>query len=216
MTTPSASPRGTRRLHVFVAAVALIAAAVTVNRGVFSASLTDASGYVAAADLLRAGRLARPVPLQLVPAVRDSGANTSPLGFRPGIVSGTEVPIYPLGYPMLMAAAMHAGGDLAAYLVSPMMFAALIFCTFLLAQMVGGAVAGIAAAAMIATSPIVIQNSTTPMSDVPAAACWVAAWYFALRGTTSSSCAAGALVSLASMIRPNLSVLALVPGLLGT
>ncbi len=49
------------------------------------------------------------------------------------------------------------------------------------------------------------------MSDVPAAACWLLAAYFASRGSVGSAAAAGALVALASMIRPNLQPLAVVP-----
>lgn len=195
-------------------AIALVAAAVTMNRGAYSASFVDASGYLAAAQLLREGRLARAVPLQLIPAVRDSGATTSPVGFRPGIGSGTEVPYYPLGYPMLMAAAMHVGGEQAAYLVAPLALAALIVCVFLLTEMLAGGVAGVLAAVLMAANPIALQNSITAMSDVPAAACWAAAWYFALRGTSGAAAAAGALVALACLIRPNLTAMAVVPGML--
>lgn len=42
-----------------------LAAAVSVNRGTYSASIYDASREVAAAALLREGRLALPVPLHL-------------------------------------------------------------------------------------------------------------------------------------------------------
>ncbi len=194
--------------------VALLAGAVAVNRGAFSASISDASGYLAGAQLLREGRVARPVPLDLVPAVRDSGATLSPLGFRAGVTRGIEVPTYPLGYPMLMTAAMHAGGELAAYLVGPALLAVLVWCAFLVAEAAGGSVAGLIAAALLAVNPVALQNSVSAMSDVPAAACWAAAWYFALRGTRGAAAAAGALVALACMIRPNLMPLAVVPGVL--
>lgn len=194
--------------------IAVLAAAVTVNLGTFSPSISDASGYLAGAQLLRDGRLARPAPLSLIPPIRDSGATLWPLGFRQGVAPGIEVPTYPLGYPMLMTAAMRIGGELAAYLVSPVMLAVLIWCVFLLAEGLGGSVAGVLAAVLIAVNPIALQNSITLMSDVPAAACWAAAWYFALRGTASAAVTAGALVALATLIRPNLAPLALVPGVL--
>ncbi|HUU32470.1 MAG TPA: glycosyltransferase family 39 protein, partial [Vicinamibacterales bacterium] len=110
--------------------------------------------------------------------------------------------------------AMRFGGEPAAYLVGPVMLAALIWCVFLIAAALGGSVAGVLAAAMIAANPIALQNSLTLRSDVPAAACWAAAWYFALRGTRSAAATAGALVTLASLIRPNLAPLALVPAVL--
>lgn len=196
------------------AAIALIAAAVCINRSVFSASISDASGYVAAAEALSVGRLARPVHLQLIPAIGDTGANTSPLGFRRGLISGTEVPLYPLGYPMLMSAAAQAGGELAMHLVTPVMFAGLVYCSFLIAQAMAGALAGLIAAVLVAGNAVAILNAVSPMSDVPATTCWIAAWYFAMRPSRGGASAAGALVALACMIRPNLLPLALVPGLL--
>jgi Dolichyl-phosphate-mannose-protein mannosyltransferase len=209
--SPPRSGRAARRAALLIAA---LAAAIAVNRGTFSPSISDASGYLAGAQLLREGQLARPVPLSLIPAVRDSGATLWPLGFRPGVDPGIEVPTYPLGYPMLMAAAMLIGGELAACLVSPAMLAVLIWCVFLVAEGLGGSVAGVLAAVLIAINPMALQSSITLMSDVPAAACWAAAWYFALRGTSGAAVTAGALVALASMIRPNLAPLALVPGVL--
>lgn len=184
------------------------------NRGTFSPSISDASGYLAGAQLLRDVHLARPVPLSLIPAIRDSGATLWPLGFRQGVAPGIEVPSYPLGYPMLMTAAMRIGGETAAYLVGPVMLAVLIWCAFLIAEGLGGSAAGVLAAVLIAANPMALQNSITLMSDVPAAACWAAAWHFALRGTASAAVTAGALVALASLIRPNLAPLALVPGVL--
>lgn len=49
------------------------------------------------------------------------------------------------------------------------------------------------------------------MSDVPATALWVLAWCLALRDTRSAAFSAGTVVTLAVLVRPNLSPLALVP-----
>lgn len=172
------------RVDVAIGALALLAAAVTVNRAVFSASISDASGYIAAAEGLRTSQLSRPVPLQLIPAVRDSGANTSPLGFRAGQEPGTEVPTYPLGYPMLMAAAEHlSGSELSMYVVAPLAFAALIFAAYLLASDLAGIAAGAIAAVLVAGNPIAILGAVFPMSDVPATACWLLACHFAYRAS---------------------------------
>jgi hypothetical protein len=157
------------------------------------------------------GRLVRPVPLQLVPAIANSGATTSSLGFRAGTVSGTEVPTYPLGYPLLMAAAMHVGGALAAHVVVPVMAGLLCLVMFALGERIGGGWAGLAAAALTAIDPVVLANSVTAMSDVPAAMCWLATLYFASGRGTSGALAAGMLGTLGTLIRPNLIALHLAP-----
>ena len=67
-----------------------------------------------------------------------SGANLSPLGFRVGPESGTEVPTYPLGCPMLMAAAARlTGSELSMHVVSPLAFAVLIYAAYLRAVALG-------------------------------------------------------------------------------
>lgn len=192
-------------------AIAAFAAATALGHATFSASITDASGYVAQAQGFVNGAVQRPVPLQLIPAVRNSGAATSALGYRAGPISGTEVPIYPLGLPLFMAAAALVGGDLAPHAVAPLAFGALILCAFLLGRELGGDAAGICAALFIAANPVGILYSVYPMSDVPAAACWAGVWYLAARSTSGAALTAGTLVTAATLIRPNLAPLALVP-----
>ncbi len=201
----------TDRGLIWAVAIAAVAAATALGHATFSASITDASGYIAQAQGFVNGAVQRPVPLQLIPAVRDSGAITSALGYRAGPMSGTEVPIYPPGLPLLMAAAASLGGDLAPHAVAPLAFGALILCAFLLGRELGGDAAGICAALFIAVNPVGLLYSVYPMSDVPAAACWVGVWYLAARGTSGAALAAGTLVTAATLIRPNLAPLALVP-----
>lgn len=194
-------------------ALAGLLAAVTVRLGVYSANHADAAGYVAAGHLWAAGRLARPDPAQLWatwPQARDTG---SPLGFRPGRVTGTEVPIYPLGFPVLLGAAERLVGPLGAYLVAPLGAGALAFAAFLLGRALAGPLAGFLALALVAVNPVVLLHAVHPMSDVPAAAGWAIAWVLALRGGASAALAAGLATSMAIMVRPNLAPLALVPAM---
>jgi hypothetical protein len=209
---PVRPPRITDAPLLAAIAIAGLATATTIDRSVFAAVAADTSGYVAAAEALHDGRLARPAPLQLVPAVRDSGAILAPLGFRPGLEPGTTVPIYPLGLPALMAAVRPVGEE-AVYLVSPLALGVLVLCAFRLARDMGGAAAGLGAALFTALNPATILNAVLAMSDVPAAAGWIGAWYFARRATWSGALTAGALAALATTIRPNLAPLAAVPAL---
>jgi hypothetical protein len=57
-------------------------------------------------------------------------------------------------------------------------------------------------------SPTFLYQVVQPMSDVPCAACWLAALVLAARGSTRSAIASGAVSSLAILIRPNLAPVA--------
>ena len=69
--------------------------------------------------------------------------------------------------------------------------------------------AGAVAALLLSASPVMLVQLVQPMSDVPAAAAWLAAFAAALCGTTHSAAAAGVCEALAILIRPNLAPLAL-------
>ena len=189
-----------------------LCAAVGVRFGTYSANYADVSGYVAQAELWTSGCLFRPVPLQLWASWPNAAEIGSALGFRPGPISGTEVPFYPPGMPLLMAAAQHVVGELGPYLVAPIFAGILVFVTFLLGRSANGSLAGLAAATLVAVSPITLLHTVQAMSDVPATACWACGWYLALRrGGEVAAAATGALVALAVSIRPNLAPLAVVP-----
>jgi hypothetical protein len=190
--------------------IAAVVVSISVRLNLFVAGGTDSSAYISAGDLWRRGELHRAVPLQSWASWPHAIHSGSPVGYRPGLVPGTEVPVYPLGFPLLIAAATSVGGALSAHLVAPVMAGVLVFCTFALARRVAGNLAGLIAALLIASSPIVLLHTVDTMSDVPATACWAAAWLLATRGMVSASVTAGCLTSMAILIRPNLAPLALV------
>lgn len=192
-------------------ALAALLVAISVNAGGFVAGGTDSSGYVSAADLWRRGTLHRPEPLHFWSTWQNGMESASPVAYRPGVIRGTEVSVYPLGFPLLCAAASAVAGPLAPYVVAPVMGGVLMLCAFSLARRLDGAAAGLLAAVLIGSSPVMLYHTVHPMSDVPAAACWAVAWCLALRGTASAGVAAGVAASMAVLIRPNLAPLALVP-----
>lgn len=210
--SPSAPSGSFARLPWLLALLAAtLAGSVTLGKSVFSASISDTSGYVAAAAAVRQRQLVRPAPWQLIPAIPTAFVSTSPLAFTRGVESGTEVPQYPLGLPYLMAAFASALGPLGEFAVTPAMFGLLVWLAFLLARDLGGDAAGLAAAAFVASDPVAILNGVWSLSDAPAAACWIGAWYLSLRGTVGAALAAGLTASMAVMIRPGLVPLMLVP-----
>ncbi len=99
-------------------------------------------------------------------------------------------------------------GHCAMFLVTPLSGALLVWITFAIGRRLGSDVMGLAAAWLVATSPAVLAMLVSPMSDVPAAAFWALAIYFALGRSSRSSLAAGLASSAAILIRPNLAPLA--------
>ena len=69
-------------------------------------------------------------------------------------------------------------------------------------------VSGAVAALLLSASPTFLYQVVQPMSDVPAAACWLAALLLAARASPTRAAASGAVASLAILIRPNLAPLA--------
>lgn len=189
-----------------------LAFAVDVRFGVYAANITDSSAYVAAGDLWRTGEIFRPVPMHLWGHWPGADQSLSSLGFRASFTRGIEVVEYPFGYPMLIAAATSLFGPLAAYLVAPAMHAVLVLAVYSLARRLGGGLAGVLAAASLAANPVAVMHGIHPMSDVPAAASWMAAWAIGLGPGAGAMAASGLLASLAVMIRPNLVPLAAVLG----
>jgi hypothetical protein len=192
--------------HAFSAAlvIAFAAAATGVGFGTYSASGADAAGYVSQAHLLGTGRLVFEEPLARVIAWPDATWTFSPLGYRPGLVTGQIVPTYPSGLPLTMAAARLLDGDLGVFVVVPLLGALAVFCTYTLGTLLHSRTAGLVAAALLASSPIFLFHIVQPMSDVPATA-WVAlAVLFALLPLRLSAFAAGATTGFVVLTRPNL------------
>jgi Dolichyl-phosphate-mannose-protein mannosyltransferase len=202
--------RAERYGFLTVFAIAGAFAAVTIRYAFFVGTITDGSGYVSQATRWLRGDLFGSLPFIDWPAWPDLSFAV-PLGYRLSAVAGTDVFIYPPGLPLVMAAAMTVGGELAAHLVPPLMGAALVWATSDLAGLLAGTKARVIGAALIATSAIALTMALQAFSDVPATAWWMVALVLALRHRPLASVAAGLAVTMAILTRPNLAPLALVP-----
>jgi hypothetical protein len=164
--------------------------------------------------------VALPPPLALPVPWPDAGATFAPSGFAPKPDgSGASVPLCPAGLSLLMAIPLALGAGRAIFLVVPLLGALAIWCAFVIGRGLGGPLAGVASAALLACSPTFLYQLVQPMSDVPAAALWLAALALALAAkgharATRVSGTAGLVAGAAIMIRPNLAPLAIVPVLL--
>jgi hypothetical protein len=188
------------------ARLALLAAACTFVFGVAwtsrAAGGSDSSCYVLQAEAFARGHatLANPVAAVLPDA---PNAVFAPTGFVPSRTTyGAAVPICAPGLAVAMAAAylLHPG---AVFLVVPVCAALLVWLTFVYGRRLDGDVTGACAAVLVACSPIFLYQAVQPMSDVPAAAAWMAAV------VSASPVAAGVWASIAILIRPNLALVVL-------
>jgi hypothetical protein len=198
--------------HAAAAAVLLATATagVGVAHGTYSASSSDASGYVSEARLIASARLATDELLAREVAWPNATWAFAPLGYRPGSDPGELVPTYPAGLPLVMAPVRVLAGELAAYLVVPLLGAIAVFATYRVGARLHSRAAGVGAALLLATSPILLFQIVQPMSDVAVTAWWTVALLFALSPLPNGPLAAGATAGLAVLTRPNLLPLAAV------
>ena len=192
--------------HAAACAVVLAATAagVGVAHGTYSASSSDASGYVSESRLIASARLASDEPLARAVAWPNATWAFAPLGYRPGSDAGELVPTYPAGLPLVMAPLRLLGGELAPYLVVPFLGAMAVFAAYRVGARLHSRPAGLTAALLVATSPILLFQIVQPMSDVPVTAWWTLALLFALSPLPNGPLAAGATAGLAVLTRPNL------------
>ncbi len=169
---------------------------------------SDPYGYVSQAALWMEGRLVQRDPLASTLGTRFPPQLSAPLGYRPGVESGTIVPLYPPGLPMAMAAAGLLLGPAGIHLVVPMCSGLLVGFAYRLGRRLGDRSSGLATAVLVAAHPSVLFEALQPMSDVPAAAAWTAALALACRGGPWATVAAGLAASAGVLIRPNLAPLA--------
>jgi hypothetical protein len=199
----------TARLLAFLIAALVVAIAIRYNT--FAAWATDSGAYISAGYAWAKGDLFSPATFVFWAPWTSNGQVEFPLGHVQGPIKGTITGQYPLGYPLLIAAALKlGGGDLAPHLVSPVLAGVLAWCAFLLGRALATAWAGVLGALMIGATPVVLGHTVMPFSDVPAAALWALAWVMSVRPGYGAPLASGAAAALAITIRPNLAPLALV------
>jgi hypothetical protein len=145
----------------------------------------------------------------------NASTTTAPGGFIPSPVrAGAASPICAPGFSLLMAPFAALFGLDAIFWLTPIAGTVLVLSSFAIARRLAGGAAGVAAALLVASSPIVLFQVVQPMNDVTTAALWT--WVFALLVTDDDphrlgrSRLAGFLAGLAILVRPNLAPLALI------
>ena len=201
---------GVRRfLPALTLCCALVLGVNAIRYGSFTAGGSDSFGYLSQAYGWARGTLPRPEPFPIAVPWPSADVSLAPLGYRPGPEPHTMVPTYAPGLPLMMAAALVLG-DCGPFLVVPLCAALVVWLTFLLGRRTAGPWVGIISAIFVATSPIVVFQSMSPMSDVPAAALWTGAALAALGTTRRSALATGLWTGAGLLVRPNLPLIPLV------
>jgi hypothetical protein len=201
------------------AAAVLAAATFTVGAawGTNAVGGSDSACYVLQAEMLAAGTLSAPLEDGAVPPVRHPGLLAAPAGFVPSpVVPGGIAPICPAGLALAMAGPIAAGWPSAVFLVVPLFGAAGVWSVFVLGRGLRDGTAGLAGAGLAAAAPVFLHQLVQPMSDVPAAALWTAAFALAAGGGWGRAGAAGLAAGAAIAVRPNLAPLAACVALLAT
>ena len=194
-----------------VALVAALAVAASVRWGSFVAGGSDSYCYLSQAerwaDVIRrplVGQLQLLEPLALEAPWPDAPLTFTPVGhaasaLRPGAVA----PVCPSGLSILMAPFVLVAGRPGAFVVVPLMVGLLVVATYFAGSRFGARI-GVASAALVAASPIVLYQAVQPMSDVPAAALWMAAVAAATATGRRQAAISGLATAAAILVRPNL------------
>jgi hypothetical protein len=192
--------------RVAAAVTALATLCVGLVFGTYAAGGADSSGYLNEARLFSQLRV---VAAPRLPGSWSEGIyKHTPLGFVPTPDRQHLAPIYPPGYPLLLAPAF-AVSERAPFWVVPLCGALVVWLTFALGRKLHEPAAGAASAVLVAVSPIFLYQVVQPMSDVPATAAWLLALYLARSKTLRGAIGAGLAAGVAILIRPNLLPLAL-------
>jgi hypothetical protein len=192
--------------------LAVIVVAIGFTYGALVVGGSDAYGYVSQADAWAAGTFRFDEPLIREFAGRVDRNVFVPLGYLAVSDTGTVVPMYAPGLPIVMSLFHRVAGREAVFYVVPLLAGVAVVATYVMGLRLGGKAIGLAGAALLATSPaFLFQLTAAPMSDVPVTAWWALALALVLFDHLAAALLAGLAVSLAILTRPNLAPLAMIP-----
>ena len=186
-----------------VAAVVIVIVGLIECAGVVGGS--DSYGYVSQAHLWTVGTI-RQEPELLRPLADEVPIGLlTPLGYRPTRDGHTIAPTYSPGLPIVMSVFERFAGRDSVFWVVPLLAGVLVWTTYSLgARLYTPNVGGLAAVLVATAAPVLIQLTTAPMSDLPAAAWWTLAFALAAVGRRLAAAGAGVAAAAAILTRPNL------------
>ena len=222
--TGAPRPPGERKSFVdrasrWIAVIASMSAALAgIIWGTHAAGGPDSYCYLSQAELFASGQVMHVEPLAAAATWNKGAEAFVPVGHVPSFSRrDASVPMCSPGYPIAMAIVRRLGGRTAMFGVVPVLGALTVWLTFVLGRRIGGEASGAAAALLMAASPAFLYQVVQPMSDVPAAALWVAALVALTHPQLVESgwraAFAGMATGAAILIRPNLVPIGIVAAL---
>jgi len=200
-----------RAASIISAAAAIAVAIAGFAYGTYAAGGSDSSCYALMADAFASGQIQPASELALQAPWPDASKTFAPGGFvasetRPGAAA----PVCAPGFSLLLAPLIMFGGFDAMFALTPIAGALLVWLTFVAGRHLGGPLAGVMAALLVAVSPPMLYQVVQPMNDVTTAALWMAVFVTILGRHWTL---AGVCCGLALLVRPNLLPLAIVAGI---
>jgi hypothetical protein len=167
---------------------------------------SDSYGYVSAAHALVNGQVILPQPIVAWLPFPDALPAATPLGWAPAPSGNAIVPGYPLGLSVVMAIFMLVAGPGAEFYVPLAAGIGLLVLTYRLTTRLTDWRIAAVAALVVAFNPIVMNMVIQPMSDVPAAFCYLLALYLLIAEPRLLP-VAGLAAGLAVWTRPTMIVM---------
>ncbi len=186
-----------------VAAIGIVAVGLMECTGAVGGS--DSYGYVSQAHLWTIGSL-KQEPVLLRPLSPHVTVDLlAPLGYRATADGSTMAPTYSPGFPIVLAVFERFAGRDSVFWVVPLFAGVLVWATYLLGARLYNPLVGALSAVLLATAaPVLIQLTTAPMSDLPAAAWWTLAFLLASMDRRVTAVGASLAAAAAILTRPNL------------
>jgi hypothetical protein len=193
--------------RVAIAALALAVLLAGILTGTFAASDTDPYGYVGQADAIAHGTPRIDVQFARAYPWPDPESSFVPPGYTLSPDKRYAVPVYPSGLPLVMALAQTITGTrIAMFVVVPLLGAIAVWVTGTLGARVHSPLAGVVAAALLASSPVFLMQVVQPVSDVPATAWWTLCLALVMGGGAARALGGGIAASMAILTRSHLVV----------
>jgi 4-amino-4-deoxy-L-arabinose transferase-like glycosyltransferase len=192
--------------------VAVALATFGVVRGTWAVGGSDSSCYGLMAQAFAAGQLQPFSVIGVEAPWPDASTTTAPGGFIPSSLRpGAASPICAPGFSLLMAPLAALFGQDAIFWLTPMAAALLVLSSFAIANRMAGGAAGVTAALLVASSPIVLFQVVQPMNDITTVALWTTVMALLVTDDAAEGLwrvrIAGFLGGVAILVRPNLAPL---------
>lgn len=203
MDLPALAADVRRTAPLWVVSLAVGVAIVSAMWNTWTIGGSDSHCYAEQARAFAAGRVHVSEPLATGAPWPDATRTFAPVGFLPSpSVPGEFLPVCAPGFSLVLAPLVRLW-PAAQFWLAPLSAAVLVWAASRLGRAIDDGLEGVGTAVLVATAPVVLYQAVQPMNDVPTAAALATAAAFTW-SSPQRPAAAGALVGLGLLSRPNL------------